>query len=104
MTLPGLWVALVLIGFTAIFWGTGVHPFTEAFATSGSSLFTLGFDRPRGTGRIVLEFIEAGIGLGLVSLMISYLPTIYGAFSRREAAGRHARGAAPACRRARRSC
>jgi len=29
--------------------------------------------------------VEAGVGLGLVSLMISYLPSIYAAFSRREA-------------------
>ena len=57
----------------------------EAFVTSGSSLLTLGFLRPPGTGEIILTFVEAGIGLGLVSLMISYLPTIYGAFSRREA-------------------
>jgi hypothetical protein len=85
VTLPGLWVAMILIGFTGIFWGSGIHPLTEAFATSGSSLFTLGFIRPRGTPRILLEFAEAGIGLGLISLMISYLPTIYGAFSRREA-------------------
>jgi hypothetical protein len=85
VTLPGLWVLLVLSGFTSIFWGTGVRPLTEALATSGSSLFTLGFIRPRGTPRIGLEFAEAGIGLGLISLMISYLPTIYGAFSRREA-------------------
>jgi hypothetical protein len=85
VTLPALWVVMVLIGFTSIFWGTDVRPVTEAFATSGSSLFTLGFIRPRGTPRIVLEFVEAGIGLGLISLMISYLPTIYGAFSRREA-------------------
>lgn len=85
VTLPALWVALVAIGFTGVFWSVGVSPFSEAFATSGSSLLTLGFDRPKGTGRVVLSFVEAGIGLGLVSLMISYLPTIYGAFSRREA-------------------
>ena len=85
VTLPGTWVVMVLTGFTAIFWGTGVKPLTEAFATSGSSLFTLGFIRARGTPRIGLEFTEAGIGLGLISLMISYLPTIYTAFSRREA-------------------
>lgn len=85
VTLPAVWVALVTVGFTGIFWGVGVHPFAEAFATSGSSLFTLGFDRPKGSGRVALAFTEAGIGLGLVSLMISYLPTIYGAFSRREA-------------------
>jgi hypothetical protein len=85
VTLPGLWVLMVLIGFTSIFWGSGVKPVTEAFATSGSSLFTLGFIRPRGTPRIGLEFTEAGIGLGLISLMISYLPSIYSAFSKREA-------------------
>ena len=85
VTLPAVWVSLVTIAFTGIFWGVGVHPFAEAFATSGSSLVTLGFDRPRGSGHVALAFVEAGIGLGLVSLMISYLPTIYGAFSRREA-------------------
>jgi hypothetical protein len=83
--LPGVWVVLVIGGFTAIFWGSGIDPLTEAFATSGSSLMTLGFIRPEGTGRVMLAFAEAGIGLGLVSLMISYLPTIYSAFSRREA-------------------
>ena len=85
VTLPAIWAVLVLVGFTSIFWGTGVQPLTEAFATSGSSLFTLGFLHPGETARITLVFIEAGIGLGLISLMISYLPTIYGAFSRREA-------------------
>lgn len=85
ITLPALWVSLVTIGFTGIFWGLGIHPFAEAFATSGSSLFTLGFDRPKGSGYVALSFVEAGIGLGMVSLMISYLPTIYNGFSRREA-------------------
>jgi hypothetical protein len=84
VTLPGAWVLVVLTGFTAIFWGSGVHPLTEAFTTSGSSLFTLGFVRSQGAPRVILEFVEAGLGLGLISLMISYLPTIYGAFSRRE--------------------
>ncbi len=85
VTLPALWVGLITIGFTGIFWGLGIHPFAEAFATSGSSLLTLGFDRPEGSGYVALSFVEAGIGLGVVSLMISYLPTIYGGFSRREA-------------------
>ena len=85
VTLPAMWVTFVVIGFTAIDWGTGVRPLTEALVTSGSSLMTLGFVRPPGTWRVLIAFAEAGIGLGLVSLMISYLPTIYGAFSRREA-------------------
>jgi len=83
--LPGLWVLLMMAGFTCIFWATGIHPVSEALVTSGSSLLTLGFVRPPGTGRVVLAFAQAVVGLGLVSLMISYLPTIYGAFSRREA-------------------
>ena len=82
--LPAAWVALITVGFTAIFWGVGIDPLYEAFATSGSSLFTLGFDRPSGWGRVTLSFAEAGLGLGMVSLMISYLPTIYGAFRTRE--------------------
>jgi hypothetical protein len=83
--LPGVWVVLVMIGFTFIFWGIGVNPWTEALAVSGSSLVTLGFERPEGTPGEMIAVIEAAIGLGIVSLMISYLPTIYGAFSRREA-------------------
>ena len=85
LLLPGVWVTFVVAGFTAIFWGVGVDPFGEAFATSGSALFTLGFDRPAGAGRQALAFLEAGLGLGLVTLMISYLPTIYSAFRSREA-------------------
>ncbi len=85
VTLPATWVVLVVAGFTAIDWGTGVRPVSEALVTSGSSLMTLGFVRPPGTWRVLIAFVEAGIGLGLISLMISYLPTIYGAFSRREA-------------------
>ena len=85
VTLPAIWVSGVTLGFTGVFWGFGRHSVSEAFVISGSSLFTLGFLRPPGTGEIILTFVEAGIGLGLVSLMISYLPTIYGAFSRREA-------------------
>ena len=83
--LPFVWLVLMIIGFTAMFWGTGINPLSEAFVTSGSSLLTLGFVRPEGVGRVMLTFLEAGLGLGIVTLMISYLPTIYGAFSRREA-------------------
>jgi hypothetical protein len=85
LLLPVMWITLLLSGEMLIFWATGVEPLSEAFATSGSSLFTLGFVRPDGTGRIILCFIEAALGLAILSLMISYLPTIYGAFQRREA-------------------
>jgi hypothetical protein len=84
LLLPVIWVTMVLVGYTGIFWGTGIKPLSEALAISGSSLFTLGFDRPGDIGHVVVSFTEALLGLGIVALVISYLPSIYGAFSRRE--------------------
>ena len=51
---------------------------------SGSSLFTLGFVRPPDLPTNAFAFFEAAFGLGLLGLLIAYLPTIYSAFSRRE--------------------
>lgn len=82
--LPGTWVALVLIGYTAINWGLGVDPLRAAFTTSGSSLLTLGVLAPPDLPTTVAAFTEAAVGLGLVGLLISYLPSIYAAFQRRE--------------------
>lgn len=84
VALPFTWLALVLVGFTCINWGVGVDPLREAFYLSGSSLFTLGFDPPPDLPTHVSSFVEATLGLGLVALLISYLPSIYSAFQRRE--------------------
>jgi hypothetical protein len=84
VTLPAVWITLVVAGFALVFWGTGVDPLSEAIAISGSSLTTLGFERPDGLGREVISIVEASLGLGLVALLISYLPSIYSAFQRRE--------------------
>jgi hypothetical protein len=84
VSLPLVWMLLMVIAFTFIFWGTGSLTWQRAFEISGSSLTTLGFAEPDTTARIWLAFIEATIGLGLVALLISYLPTIYGAYNGRE--------------------
>jgi len=81
-----VWVLLVLVGFAFVFRALVFDGWADAFEMSGSSLFTLGFVRPpRGSGEwgYVIAFVEAGIGLFILALLISYLPTIYGAFSRR---------------------
>ncbi len=83
-SLPLVWMVSVAIGFTFIYWGIGTGSFQDAFEVSGSSLTTLGFSRPEGAARIWLAFVEAIIGLGLVALLISYLPTIYSAHHQRE--------------------
>jgi hypothetical protein len=80
------WVALVLVGFTAMYWGLNGGSIREAFILSGSSILTLGFAVPGDVATDVLVFLEAGLGLVLLALLITYLPSIYGAFSRREAA------------------
>ncbi len=84
VSLPFAWSMLIAVGFALIFWGLGVGSISDAWITSGSSLFTLGFQRPDGAGPILLCFIEATIGLGIVALLISYLPTLYTAYSTRE--------------------
>lgn len=86
LALPAVWVALVLLGYTGMFWATGVRPPVQAFYTSGSSLLTLGFAPVEGIGQTLLAFSEATIGLGLIALLIAYLPTFYNAFSKRETA------------------
>jgi hypothetical protein len=84
LALPIVWLALVLAGFAGIYHSIGVRPWQNALLESGSSLFMLGFQRPPTLRAGFGEMIEAGIGLGLVALLISYLPSIYGSYSRRE--------------------
>lgn len=86
LTLPLAWVTLVLIGFTYVFWGIGEQPLYAAFRASGSSLLTLGFASIDGWAASVVAFTEATLGLGLIALLIAYLPAIYGSFARRETA------------------
>jgi hypothetical protein len=84
VSLPLVWMLSVTVGFTFLFWGISRDTWQRAFEVSGSSLFTLGFAEPDGATRVWLSFVEATIGLGLVALLISYLPTIYAAHNARE--------------------
>lgn len=78
------WLGLTLLAYMLIFWGLDLVTWRQAFEISGSSLFTLGSARPEHLGSIALVFTEAAIGLFLLALMITYLPSIYSAFARRE--------------------
>jgi hypothetical protein len=84
VSLPLVWMVAVIIGFSCIFWGIGSGTWGHSFEISGSSVTTLGFAAPSGTARSWVTFVEAIIGLGLVALLISYLPTIYAAHHDRE--------------------
>jgi hypothetical protein len=84
VALPIGWLALVGVGYSAIYWALGVEDFTKSYELSGSSLLTLGTTSEGGFAINVFSYSEATIGLLLLTLLISYLPTIYQAFSRRE--------------------
>jgi hypothetical protein len=95
-----VWALLLLVGFALFFFAMG-SPFADAmhatqaswfarFETdlyvSGTTLFTLGLGDvvPRALPARALIITESGVGLGLVALVIGYVPVLYQAFSRRE--------------------
>jgi hypothetical protein len=82
--LPFVWVFFTIAGFTAVQWGVTGGSLRQAFLISGSSMLTLGVKFSQGLPQAIFSFAQAALGLILVALLISYLPTIYSAFSRRE--------------------
>ncbi len=85
VALPGVWLTIVTAGYTLMFFALGGRSLGEAFHLSGSSVTTLGFAPATTLVERALAFTEAGWGLFLVALMITYLPSLYSAFARREA-------------------
>lgn len=85
VVLPATWLTLVAAGYMLMFAAVGDGSFADAFHLSGSSITTLGFAPAGTTVERGMAFTEAGFGLFLGALMVTYLPSMYGAFSRREA-------------------
>ena len=86
VTLAFVWAVHIIVGFALLFWSLGIRSFVDALVLSGSSLTTLGIRDAETTTTLLLVIAEALIGLGLVGLMIGYLPTIYNAYTDREIA------------------
>jgi hypothetical protein len=84
LTLLSAWLMLLFAGFALMLWPLVPGPFSVALRESGSSLLTLGFAGTAVTGATAIHFIAAATGLVVVALQIAYLPTLYGAFNRRE--------------------
>ena len=77
------WLVAYLIGFGLVLWPV-VGDLAAALRESGSSLFTLGFASTNRGGPTAIDFLAGADGLIVVALQIAYLPTLYGAFNRRE--------------------
>ncbi len=95
-----VWAMLLVSGFCLLYFALG-SPFADSvdgnstamivelrrdLYVSGTTLFTLGLGDvlPRSLAARGLIVLEAATGLGLVALVIGYVPVLYGAFSRRE--------------------
>ncbi|QNE41420.1 hypothetical protein F1C16_18570 [Hymenobacter sp. NBH84] len=83
--LPLICLGLVSAGYTAIYWALGSGSLTRCYKLSSSSLLTLGTDESRSLVVSAFSYSEAALGLLLITLLISYIPTMYQAFARREA-------------------
>ncbi len=84
LSYQALWLGLTLVAFAFAYVAAGISNFASAFEVSGSSIFTLGTTSGHGGAQITLGYLEAGIGLTLLALLISFIPTLYAAFQRRE--------------------
>ena len=92
-----VWAVGLVFAFAFLHFGAGSsinspiapmgHPgFLTDLYLSGTTFFTLGLGdvTPRTELARFITVIESGLGLGFLAMVISYLPVLYGAFSRRE--------------------
>ena len=86
LLLLATWYALLIAGFTALYLGVGIDQPATAFKMSGSAVFTLGTTSSSRLVPSALTYGEAGLGLLILTLLITYLPTMYSVFATREAA------------------
>jgi hypothetical protein len=95
LMLLGMWAIGLIVGYALLFWSEGARlnapgenvGFLTYLYLSGTTFFTLGYGdiTPVFPPGRMLAIIEAANGFGLLAIVISYLPILYQAFSRREA-------------------
>jgi hypothetical protein len=86
-----VWAVILIVGFGLLFFAASrqeaVPPiFRTMLYLSGTTFFTLGLGdvTPHTEAERIFAVIESGLGFGFLALVLSYLPVIYQAFSRRE--------------------
>ncbi len=94
LALLTVWAFSVIVGFALLHWAAksrfapcgGPADLLTYLYYSGTTFCTLGLGDIAPIGRVAraLTVIEASIGLGMLALVIGYLPILYQAFSRRE--------------------
>lgn len=78
------WLACYCLGYGLLLWPLIGRGLGVAVREAASSMATLGFASTAGNGPTVVDVVAGITGMVLVALQIAYLPTLYGAFNRRE--------------------
>ena len=94
LALFGVWAGGLILSFAMVQWAgmsfleghAGMQAFRAELSFSGTSFFTLGLGdvAPHTPLARLITVLESGTGFGFLAVVISYLPVLYGAFSRRE--------------------
>ena len=91
LVLFAVWAASLIVGFGFLYYSAARYdpthpPLQTCLYLSGTTFFTLGLGdvTPHTSGERVMAVFESGLGFGFLALIISYLPVIYQAFSKRE--------------------
>jgi hypothetical protein len=78
------WLAMFFVGYSLLFWPLVHGGITTAFGIAGPALWEIGSENARGAAERTIIDIASLTGVITVTLQISYLPTLYAAFNRRE--------------------
>jgi hypothetical protein len=85
LLLFGVWVLGLGLSFGLLYWAFDpTSSLWSAFHLSGNTFFTLGSVSPKSEAGRFISIAEAGLGLGFLAMVISYLPVLYQSFSKRE--------------------
>ena len=91
LVLIGCWAVGLVLGFGLVQWALlpephGLGDLETSTYYSGTTFFTLGLGdvKPENSAARFATVLETGLGFGFLASIISYLPVIYAAFSRRE--------------------
>ena len=77
------WLGAYELAYSLLLWPS-THSWGSAFEQAASSMFTLGIVYTRGAGSTAVDVVAGATGAIVIALQIAYLPTLYGAFNRRE--------------------
>ncbi len=78
------WLAGLFVAYGLIMYAVSGLSLPASLREAGSSMFTLGYASGQGRNLTLLDFLAAVTGPVVIALQISYLPSLYNAYNRRE--------------------